>query len=255
MGEETLQEAQEAVSYEEKTLQEIGESEEAVEVVLEASETEEAPKDEAEAEEEVAEAAEASEPLAEEEEKRQADLKEKQEAYRERQRIKREKAAAQPATEAVMAAQPEQAKSGDSQGESDVDVVNAVKELKEWRENQQRQQQYAANLKAAKLELSSYEEEYRQAFPDYDEKLEKALSFKKLEYVSAGMTEAQADDRLEHEKIMLADSAAARGEDPVEAISKEAERIAKFAEEWAKQAGYVPGSQKKQTNRQRRGCL
>ena len=192
MGEETLQEAQEAVPYEEKTLQEIGESEEAVEVVLETSETEEAPKDEAEAEEEVAEAAEASAPLAEEEEKRQADLKEKQEAYRERQRIKREKAAAQPATEAATAAQPEQAKSGDSQGESDVDVVNAVKELKEWRENQQRQQQYAANLKAAKLELSSYEEEYRQAFPDYDERLEKALSFKKLEYVSAGMTEAQA---------------------------------------------------------------
>lgn len=131
--------------------------------------------------------------------------------------------------------------------EQDNDEVNRIeKKLAEFDQVIQRQR-YQESLKAAEIELETYEKEFSTVFKDYSELVDRAIDIEKRRIMQLGLSERQAEDHLREQKVLLADRAAAQGEDPVEAVYKEAKKITSWFDEEAARMGYVKQG-KKQTN-------
>lgn len=128
------------------------------------------------------------------------------------------------------------------------DVVDEQAELRKLVEEMRQfkqQQQFQANLMQAEKELQAYEKEFKEVYSDYDEKVSRAIEFSKLRLMADGMPEAQAEELLRREKVLLADKAAAMGEDPVQAVYDEANKILGWLDMYAEKAGYVKPSKPK----------
>lgn len=127
-------------------------------------------------------------------------------------------------------------------------VDDADKQAIEFVKQFHKQQIFERNIKQAEVELTSLEGEFKVAYPDYEDKVNQAIKLTKYRLVEQGMSEAEAEQVLRREKVLLADKAAAAGKDPVEAVYNEAKTILKVFEKFAEEAGYTKG--KKKTNLQ-----
>jgi len=165
--------------------------------------------------------------------------KKAQEAYRERQRLKKEENEKRVA-EALAAQKAEEERkaltakySAEEVSESDVlrqklamvDEIIMKDKVNSWRQN-------------AETELNSLEEEFKLAFTDYDDVVSTALDITIDRMVQGGMSRRQAEEILRFEKLKIADAAAAKGQDPVEAVYKEGKAIVDWFESYAKKLGY-----------------
>lgn len=163
------------------------------------------------------------------EQERQEELKKKQEEYyRKRQE---EKEARQ---KAVIAEQPQPQNSNNDDG----DEYEVLKQLV-------RQQKFQQKLNAAEKELIERENVFKEAFVDYDDKVNSAMELTKHRLINQGYSETEAAEALRREKILLADRAAYRGLDPVEAVYKEANDILSTFEKFAESRGYIKPETKK----------
>ncbi len=224
--------------------------EEKSEEVVETEEEAETPAVEEEPDEIASDKVEEEKPETKEgEETEEEKAKKAQEAYRERQRLKKEEAEkrAKEAQEAA-AAQAEreellkqQAEAG-SASEQDVlaqklamvDQIIQKERINSWINN-------------AENELTALEDEFKVAFTDYDDAVQTALDITLDRMISGGMSKRQAEEALRLEKLKIADAAAAKGLDPVEAVYKEAKAINTWFETYAQKLGYQKvGSPKSQ---------
>jgi DNA-binding IscR family transcriptional regulator len=105
-------------------------------------------------------------------------------------------------------------------------------------------------INSAKRELATLEKPFIEAYPDYTDKVNTAVEFTKMNLMKSGMSEAQALEQIEYQKVMLADAAVRQGRDPVEAVYNEAGNITSIIDEFAKQRGYVKPDNK--TNLQKK---
>jgi phage protein D len=105
-------------------------------------------------------------------------------------------------------------------------------------------------MSAAKREYATLEKDFVEAYPDYTDKVNVAVEFAKNNLMKQGFSEAQALERIENEKIMVADAAVRAGKDPVEAVYQEANNIEALIHETASKLGYV--KQDKKTNLQKK---
>lgn len=101
------------------------------------------------------------------------------------------------------------------------------------------QMQYNQQINVAKKELASLENEFIEAYPDYKESVDSAIDFVKLNLIKQGMSEADALAQIEHERILLADEAVRKGQDPVDVLYKEAKLINDVIDEYATKRGYT----------------
>jgi len=170
----------------------------------------------------------------EDEEEKQRILK-AQEDYKKRQAERKQKAL-------------EQQNQAKYQEQANATVDDADKQAIEFIKDFQRQQQFQQSIKSAEAELTQLEGEFKVAYPDYEDKVSQAIKLTKSRLVNSGMSELEAEQQLKQEKILLADRAAARGEDPVEAVYNEAKSILGVFEQFAEEMGYTKG--KKKTNLQ-----
>lgn len=188
-------------------------------------EEEEAQDDQAEEEEEAQgeeeqEEEEAQEPSDEEKEKLA-----KQEAYKERQRKKREEQAAQQVAQQV----PQQSQEP-ARDQSDLERRLAALESEKI---------FNTKIKQAEQELQQLEEPFKEAFDDYDTLVNDAIELSKIRLMERGVSEADALNHLRQEKVLLADRAAAMGQDPVEAVYNEAKQIMSVFDKYAEMRGYA----------------
>lgn len=172
------------------------------------------------------------EPELSEEEKSEIAKKKQEEYYRKRQEEKEARIAQQPAYEQSSQSTQTQAK------EEKDEELEYLRELA-------RQQKLSQAIGAAEKELIELEKPFKEAFSDYEDKVNQALSLTKKRLMSQGMTETEADSYLRREKVLLADRAAAQGHDPVEAVYKEAQAIVSTFEAFAEENGYVKVDGKK----------
>ena len=204
---------------EKKDAEEQTSEEEATEEVVE-----EKPVDEVEesSEEETAEEEEPKEEVTDEE------LLKKQEHYRKRQEKRAQK-------------KQEEAEATPIQ-EDDSEELSEIEQLKlqvQSLTNVAHQNQYNQLVDRAEIELEGYEEEFRDAFPDYDDTVNRALDITKMRMKQNGMRDKEINEHLRREKIMIADRAASSGKDPVEAVYKEAQAINGWFDSAAESMGYV----------------
>lgn len=106
-------------------------------------------------------------------------------------------------------------------------------------ENVAAKMEYDNRFNAAKRELSVYEKEFKEAYPDYTDKVDDAVDFLKMNLMNQGMTEGDALAEIERQKVMTANQAVVEGRDPVEAIYKEAQNINTVIDQIAEKRGYV----------------
>lgn len=128
-------------------------------------------------------------------------------------------------------------------------IDDSDKQAIEFIKNFQKQQAFEQNIKGAEAELVKLEGEFKVAYPDYEDKVNQAIKLTKTRLVNDGMSELEAEQQLKREKVLLADRAAARGEDPVEAVYNEAKSILSIFEQFAEEMGYKK-EKKKKTNLQ-----
>lgn len=121
--------------------------------------------------------------------------------------------------------------------DTDKQAIEFVKQL-------QKQQIFEHNIKRAEVELTQLEGEFKVAYPDYDDKVNQAMKLTKYRLIESGMGEAEAEQVLKREKVLLADKAAAQGKDPVEAVYSEAKAILNIFEKFAEDMGYTKGKKK-----------
>lgn len=213
------------------------ESEEAQEETSEEAETEEKDQDESgEEEQEEQETQEADAEADNEEEAKEPSEEEKlakQKAYKERQEQKkreREEAlnkhdnAVDLTTSKATAADKEQASLASKQAEEFI-----------------ARQIFEDRKKAATKELKALEKDFKEAFDDYDDVVEFAVQSTVKRLVAQGLDEDDALEKVQTEKLMLADRAAAQGRDPVQAIYDEAIGIKNWMDSVAEEMGYVRG--------------
>ena len=194
---------------------------------------------EGEVKEEVEEQEETSEEEGEDEEEAKSEEQEKkEEQYRERQKAKREEQAKQ------VVENVEEAENADDPGE-----MAALKAKVAQFDKVVQNQQFNVRVKQAEKELNGLETEFKAVFTDYDSVVDDALELSKIRLVANGATDGEADDYLRREKVLLADKAASRGKDPVEAVYKEAQQILSVFDTYAEKKGYVK-SGKPKTNLQ-----
>lgn len=174
-----------------------------------------------------------------------AETAKKQEAYRERQRQKKEKAAQQTYDDAA-----NKAVSTTERTQEDRDDAAELKEAAELIRQDRAERQFEQSIKAAEKELNSLEPEFKAAFTDYDDVVNDALELTRMRLVADGATEGEAKDYLRREKVLLADRAAAQGKDPVEAVYNEAKSIINVFDAYAEKKGYTKGKAKPKTNLQ-----
>lgn len=156
----------------------------------------------------------------------------KQEAYRSFR--EREKQRAQKEAEAVAAALAAKKEPPKDNKEDD------LAEVKAFIQHQKLERQ----IVQAEAELIALEKPFKEAFTDYDDVVKNALEFTKIRLTEQGYTPEQADAYLRREKVLLADAAAARGDDPVEAVYNEAKSIMNTVDKFAAQLGYSKGKPK-----------
>lgn len=176
----------------------------------------------------------------------------KQEAYRERKRREAEKKSEESRQEEERIRLEQQALATEAlkKEEGEKDDIEALKAQMAQYDRVVKQQQYKDSVRAAERELSGLETEFKEAFPDYQDKVDSALEFSKMNLVSQGYTELQASEYLQEQKVLIADKAAAEGKDPVEAVYQEANNILGVVENFAEKMGYKKESKK--TNLQAR---
>jgi hypothetical protein len=177
----------------------------------------------------------------EEEESPNDDLAEKQRIYKERQE-KRKREAYELRQEQLR----QQADNATTKEGKDPDKARL-----EYLERAAYDIQRKEIINSAKQELSALEKDFVEAYPDYTDAVNDAIEFAKINLMNQGLSEAQALERIEYEKVMTADRAAALGKDPVEAVYKEAQNISKLLETFAEKKGYVKQGVKKKTNLQK----
>jgi hypothetical protein len=165
-------------------------------------------------------------------------LKAAQEAYRERQRAKKEEAAKK-AEESARLAQEEAARKEAASKPIETDEAKLLAAKLEQVDQIILEQKMQKWIGAAERELGEIEKEYKVVFPDYDDLVSTAMDITKDRMVQGGMTEQQANEALRLEKLKIADAAAARGEDPAEAVYKEAKAINTWFQTYASKLGYV----------------
>ena len=155
---------------------------------------------------------------------------EKQDQYHARQKAKRED----------QAKRQEEVQTQESlEDEGDPDEMEAMKAQMAQLTHIARRQQYQTNIKQAEKELNGLEVEFKEAFTDYDEVVNDALELTKMRLVADGVPSGEADDYLREKKVLIADEAAARGEDPVEAVYKEGKAIISVFDAYAEKKGYA----------------
>lgn len=167
----------------------------------------------------------------------------KQEAYRERQKQKQD--------EQRRRQEELQKKSEDTTQNFTKSEEKELEDLKRDMHQIIQQQRIEQAIKSAERELEELEGDFREAFTDYDEKVNNALELTKLNLKKNGMTDSQADDYLRREKVLIADRAAAQGKDPVEAVYQEAQKVLSVFDEYAEMRGYKLSDDKPKTNLQK----
>jgi hypothetical protein len=120
--------------------------------------------------------------------------------------------------------------------EKDIILREAAKLVQEKR--------YNDAILAGEKELKTLERDFVDAFPDYNDVVERALDATKMRMVSQGMDESDVDAYLRKEKVLIADRAAAQGLDPVEAVYNEAKGIVSWLDGYAEKMGYVKNGEK-----------
>ena len=193
-----------------------------------------------EVEEEAPEAETTETPKAGEEETEEEKAKKAQEAYRERQRLKKEETErkAKEAQEAAKAAAEREEllrQQAEANTTTEQDVLAQKLAMVDQIIQKERVNTWISN---AENELTALEEEFKVAFTDYDDLVNTAMDITLDRMVSGGMSKKQAQEALRLEKLKVADAAAARGLDPVEAVYKEAKAINDWFETYAQKLGY-----------------
>lgn len=127
-------------------------------------------------------------------------------------------------------------------------VDDADKQAIEFVKQLQKQQIFERNIKQAEVELTQLEGEFKVAYPDYEDKINQAIKLTKYRLIQNGMGDAEAEQAVRREKVLLADRAASQGKDPVEAVYNEAKAVLNVFEKYAEDMGYT--KKKKTTNLQ-----
>lgn len=170
----------------------------------------------------------------------------KQEAYRERRKAKqeetqkRQEGLQEQADVATSSAKQTQEEAFTDEFKEEVALVREERKIR----------QFEQSVKRAEKELETLEVPFKEAFTDYDDVVKDALDLTKLRLLNQGASESEADDYLRREKVLVADRAAARGEDPVEAVYNEAKDIIGVFDAFAEKRGYVLKDGKRKTNLQ-----
>jgi len=161
------------------------------------------------------------------EESEEEKAKKAQEAYRERQRLKKEDAdrktkeaqeaaAAQAQREELLKQQAEASTASEddvlAQKLNQLDEIIRRDQFNNWKTN-------------AEIQLESLESEFKVAFTDYDDLVSEAMELAKITNMADGLTESQALAKIKMDKLLVAERAAQRKEDPVEAVYKEAKAL------------------------------
>lgn len=93
-------------------------------------------------------------------------------------------------------------------------------------------------LEADKKAFNQMEGEFKQHITDYDDVVNSAMEATKMRLMSQGMSEVEASNAIEYEKIVLANNAYRSGKDPVEAVYNEAKGINDWIDKLAETRGY-----------------
>lgn len=166
----------------------------------------------------------------------------KQEAYRERQRQKQEEKQKQAELQRRVDAAPK----GSDEEKQAKDDLQELKEKVARYDQIVQQQQFETAIQAAEQELAGLEKEFKEAFTDYDDVVNDALELSKMRLMAQeGVSETQAMNYLNREKVLIADKAAAQGKDPVEAVYNEAKQIMSVFDAYAEKKGYKLGGKPK----------
>jgi len=181
---------------------------------------------------------EVKEEVKEEPTEEELEKKQKQDAYRERQRAKQEekKPVAQEEYDKIAAQSVKEPVETDKLATLEAKVEQYDKVVQ--------QQNFDNAVKQADKELTALEVPFKEAFTDYDDVVADALELTKMRLTGQGVTDGEADDYLRREKVMIADRAAAAGKDPVEAVYKEAKDILGVFDAYAEKKGYTRGKPK-----------
>jgi hypothetical protein len=170
----------------------------------------------------------------------QDEIESKQKAYKERQEQKKREA--EERRQAELVAQADKAVETKNYDEKDAILAAAAQLVQK--------EQYNAAINAGERELKALEKDFVDAYPDYNEVVERALDATKMRLLSQGQDESEIDAYLRREKVLIADRAAAQGKDPVEAVYKEALGIVNWLDSYAEKMGYQKSQGKPKTNLQ-----
>jgi hypothetical protein len=118
------------------------------------------------------------------------------------------------------------------------EIQDDNKQLLEELMREKQQRDLENRISAAGNELKVLENDFKTAYTDYDDIVNDALELSKIRLMSQGMSEGNAISTLEREKILLADSAASKNLDPVEAVYNEAKEILSVFDKFAEMKGY-----------------
>lgn len=209
--------------------------------------TEESAPEEVKSEENVAEEQQAEEKAPEEAEEKKPELteEEKQAKY---EQIKARRQNKNKAPESVAPTAP-------TQDQINAGVKKEQDEFAEMKAQMQQvqgllqDQQYQNSLKAAGQEFKVLENDFKEAFDDYDDQVKMASELVKTRLMDSGLSEADALAQIEEKKLILAANAHAQGIDPVEAVYSEVKQINSSFEKFAEMNGYTK-STKPKTNMQ-----
>lgn len=165
----------------------------------------------------------------------------KQKAYKERQEQKKRET--EERRQAELAAQANKAAETTKTDDSKDAILYAAAQLVQ-------KEQYNSAISAGERELKVLEKDFVEAYPDYNDVVDRALDATKMRMLAQGQDEAEIDAYLRREKVLIADRAAAQGKDPVEAVYNEAKGIVSWLDQYAEKMGYQKPQGKPKTNLQ-----
>lgn len=207
---------------------------------LEAQENEEAEEsddNEETVEEETEDSVEESDEAQEEEEEEKPEVTDEE---KEKKRAEYRKRVEERKAQREAAKQPEREEQGSEDDYKDAIFKQAAQLVQE--------QQYMKRVGQAEKELTGLEKEFSEVYDDYEDKLKQATEFTKRSLMKRGLSESEALEQIRLEKIMIADKAAAAGQDPVEAVYNECNNIVSVIDEYAAELGYTRQEGRKKTN-------
>ncbi len=196
------------------------------------------------------------EPKQEQVESEEDKAKKAQEAYKERQRLKKEEAEKKAAAAREAAKAEEERKALlEKYNQAEVTESEVLKQKLAMVDEIIMKDKVNAWINNADAELKSLEDEFKVAFTDYDDVVATAMDITLDRMVQGGMTRRAAEDVLRMEKLKIADSAAAKGQDPVEAVYKEAKSINDWFDGYAKKLGYEKTNKPKEKSITQKAAL